>query len=59
MVISCQLTFYVLDVRTAFPAGLARIYLGFIFSFDYSFMVLIPLKVTAKASRKSGILNTL
>ena len=47
------------DVRIAFPSGLSRSYLDFLLSFDYPLSVLIPLKVIAKASRTSGILNTL
>ena len=47
------------DVRIAFPSGLARSYLDFLLSFDQPLRVLIPLKVIAKASRTSGILNTL
>ena len=48
-----------IDVRIAFPSGLARSYLDFHFSFDYPLRVLIPFKVIAKASRTSGILNIL
>ena len=47
------------DVRIAFASGLARSYLDFLLSFDYPLRVLIPLKVIAKASRTSGILNNL
>ena len=47
------------DVRIAFPSELARSYLGFLLSFDYPLRVVISLKIIAKASRTSGILNTL
>ena len=48
------------DVRIAFLSGLVRSYLGFLLSFDYyPLRVLNPFKVIAKASRTSGILNTL
>ena len=43
----------------AFPSGLVRSYLDFLLSFDYPLRVLIPFKVIAKASRTSGVLNTL
>ena len=58
--ISDQLTFMnQFDIRIAFPSGQARSYLDFLLSFDYPLRVLIPLKVIAKESRTSGILNTL
>ena len=47
------------DVRIAFPSGLARSYLDFLLSFDYPLRVILPFKVIAKASRMTGILNTL
>ena len=47
------------DVRIAFPSGLVRSYLDFLLSFDYPLRVLISFKVIAKASKASGILNTL
>ena len=47
------------DVRIAFPSGLVRLNLDFLLSFDYPLGVLIPFKIIAKASRMSGILNTI
>ena len=48
-----------LDVRIAFPSGLVSSYLDLLLSFDYPLRVLIPFNLIAKASRASGILNTL
>ena len=45
--------------QDSFSLGLAKSYLDFLLSFDHPLRVLIPLKVIAKASRTSGILNTL
>ena len=47
------------DVRIAFPSGLVRSCIDFLLSFDYSLRILIPFTVTAKASRTSGVSNTL
>ena len=47
------------DVRIAFPLDWQDHILIFFLSFDYPLRVLIALKVIVKASRTSGILNTL